>query len=143
MALSCVFAFLGGLALSLELPLLPTNSAFLFGLMDLVGCVPGLSPFPCCPLILSSELELCEGGGDLCSGLLCVSYSVTKVHPALVCTILHSESVHSLRRCSNRLSHTGQCERDGGTSDITGAVVVLAITKAQNLSCERAGQVEE
>nr|KAF6296196.1 hypothetical protein mMyoMyo1_009257 [Myotis myotis] len=93
MALSYVLAFLGGLALSLGLPLLPTNSAFLFGLMDPVGCVPGLSPFPCCPLILSSELELCEGSGDLCSGLLCVSYSVTKVHPALVCTILHSEVV--------------------------------------------------
>lgn len=93
MALSYVLAFLGGLALSLGLPLLPANSAFLFGLMDPVGCVPGLSPFPCCPLILSSELELCEGSGDLCSGLLCVSYSVTKVHPALVCTILHSEVV--------------------------------------------------
>lgn len=71
---------------------------------------------------------------------VCVSYAVTKVRPALVCALLHSEVAVALL-----LQYYMLCETVA-PSDIMGAGVMLvsiAIMTAQNLRCEREGQGEE
>ncbi|XP_059004883.1 solute carrier family 35 member G6 [Mustela lutreola] len=149
-ALGYVLAFLGGLALSLGLLVyrsldfpscLPTV-AFLFGLVGLVGSVPGLFILQT-PVLPSDPLSWsCVGAVGILAlvSFVCVSYAVTKAHPALVCAVLHSEVVVALMLQYYVLYETV------APSDIMGAGVVLgsiAIITAQNLSCEREGQVEE
>ncbi|XP_023100269.1 solute carrier family 35 member G6 [Felis catus] len=149
-ALGYVLAFLGGLALSLGLLVyrsldfpscLPTV-AFLFGLVGLVGSVPGLFVLQT-PVLPNDPLSWsCAGAVGILAlvSFVCVSYAVTKVHPALVCAVLHSEVVVALMLQYYVLYETV------APSDIMGAGVVLgsiAIITAQNLSCEKEGQVEE
>ncbi|XP_052514570.1 solute carrier family 35 member G6 [Budorcas taxicolor] len=149
-ALGYVLAFLGGLALSLGLLVyrsldfpscLPTV-AFLFGLVGLVGSVPGLFMLQT-PVLPKDPLSWsCVGAVGILAlvSFVCVSYAVTKAHPALVCAVLHSEVVVALMLQYYVLYETV------APSDIMGAGVVLgsiAIITAQNLSCEREGQVEE
>ncbi|XP_042772535.1 solute carrier family 35 member G6 [Panthera leo] len=149
-ALGYVLAFLGGLALSLGLLVyrsldfpscLPTV-AFLFGLVGLVGSVPGLFVLQT-PVLPNDPLSWsCVGAVGILAlvSFVCVSYAVTKVHPALVCAVLHSEVVVALMLQYYVLYETV------APSDIMGAGVVLgsiAIITAQNLSCEKEGQVEE
>nr|XP_048304373.1 solute carrier family 35 member G6 [Myodes glareolus] len=149
-ALGYVLAFLGGLALSLGLQVyrslhfpscLPTV-AFLFGLVGLVVSVPGLfvlqTPvLPQDPLSWSCVVAV---GLLALVSFVCVSYAVTKAHPALVCAVLHSEVVVALMLQYYVLYETVT------PSDIMGAGVVLgsiAIITVQNLSCEKDGQMEE
>ncbi|XP_055254418.1 solute carrier family 35 member G6 [Moschus berezovskii] len=149
-ALGYVLAFLGGLALSLGLLVyrsldfpscLPTV-AFLFGLVGLVGSVPGVFMLQT-PVLPKDPLSWsCVGAVGILAlvSFMCVSYAVTKAHPALVCAVLHSEVVVALMLQYYVLYETV------APSDIMGAGVVLgsiAIITAQNLSCEREGQVEE
>uniref|UniRef100_A0A671F2L9 EamA domain-containing protein n=1 Tax=Rhinolophus ferrumequinum TaxID=59479 RepID=A0A671F2L9_RHIFE len=148
-AMGYVLAFLGGLALSLGLLVYCSLNfssclltvAFLFGLVGLVGSVPGLFLLQT-PVLPSDPLSWsCVGAmGILALVSACVSYVVTKAHPALVCTVLHPEVVVALMLQCYVLYETV------APSDIMGAGVVLgsiAIITAQNLSCEREGQVEE
>ncbi|KAL1778850.1 solute carrier family 35 member G6 [Sigmodon hispidus] len=149
-ALGYVLAFLGGLALSLGLQVyrslhfpscLPTV-AFLFGLVGLTVSVPGLfvlqTPvLPQDPLSWSCVVAV---GLLALVSFVCVSYAVTKAHPALVCAVLHSEVVVALMLQYYVLYETV------APSDIMGAGVVLgsiAIITVQNLSCEKDGQMEE
>ncbi|XP_052612593.1 solute carrier family 35 member G6 [Peromyscus californicus insignis] len=149
-ALGYVLAFLGGLALSLGLQVyrslhfpscLPTV-AFLFGLVGLMVSLPGLfvlqTPvLPQDPLSWSCVVAV---GLLALVSFVCVSYAVTKAHPALVCAVLHSEVVVALM-----LQYYVLYEAVA-PSDIMGAGVVLgsiAIITAQNLSCEKEGQMEE
>ncbi|XP_020770845.1 solute carrier family 35 member G6 [Odocoileus virginianus] len=149
-ALGYVLAFLGGLALSLGLLVyrslnfpscLPTV-AFLFGLVGLVGSGPGLFMLQT-PVLPKDPLSWsCVGAVGILAlvSFVCVSYAVTKAHPALVCAVLHSEVVVALMLQYYVLYETV------APSDIMGAGVVLgsiAIITAQNLSCEREGQVEK
>ncbi|KAM6174569.1 solute carrier family 35 member G6 [Erethizon dorsatum] len=149
-ALGYVLAFLGGLALSLGLLVyrslhfpscLPTV-AFLFGVVGLMASVPGLFVLQT-PVLPKDPLSWsCVGGVGILAlvSFVCVSYAVTKAHPALVCAVLHSEVVVALMLQYYVLYETV------APSDIMGAGVVLgsiAIITAQNLSCEREGQVEE
>uniref|UniRef100_A0A8C6EXG8 EamA domain-containing protein n=1 Tax=Marmota marmota marmota TaxID=9994 RepID=A0A8C6EXG8_MARMA len=149
-ALGYVLAFLGGLALSLGLRVyrslhfpscLPTL-AFLFGLVGFLGSVPGLFLLQT-PVLPNDPLSWsCVGAVGILAlvSFVCVSYAVTKAHPALVCTVMHSEVVVALMLQYYVLYETV------APSDIMGAGVVLgsiAIITAQNLSCEREGQVEE
>uniref|UniRef100_A0A2K5C4E2 EamA domain-containing protein n=1 Tax=Aotus nancymaae TaxID=37293 RepID=A0A2K5C4E2_AOTNA len=98
--LGYVLAFVGGLALSLGLldyhsldfpSCLPTV-AFLFGLVGLLGSVPSLFVLQS-PVLPSDPLSwVCVGAiGLLALVSACMSYAVTKAHPALVCAVLHSE----------------------------------------------------
>ncbi|KAB0401765.1 hypothetical protein E2I00_019978 [Balaenoptera physalus] len=149
-ALGYVLAFLGGLALSLGLlvyrsldfPSCLLTVAFLFGLVGLVGSVPGLFLLQT-PVLPNDPLSWsCVGAVGILAlvSFVCVSYAVTKAHPALVCAVLHSEVVVALMLQYYVLYETV------APSDIMGAGVVLgsiAIITAQNLSCEREGQVEE
>ncbi|XP_042638397.1 solute carrier family 35 member G6 [Orycteropus afer afer] len=149
-AMGYVLAFLGGLALSLGLLVyrslnfpscLPTV-AFLFGLVGLVGAVPGLfllqTPvLPNDPLSWSCVVAV---GVLALVSFVCVSYAVTKAHPALVCAVLHSEVVVALMLQYYVLYETV------APSDIMGAGVVLgsiAIITAQNLSCEKEKEEED
>ncbi|XP_008060514.1 solute carrier family 35 member G6 [Carlito syrichta] len=148
--LGYVLAFLGGLALSLELQVyrslnfpscLPTVT-FLFGLLGLLGSVPGLFILqtPVLPRDPLSWICVAAVGILALISFACVSYAVTKAHPALVCAVLHSEVVVALMLQYYVLNETV------APYDIMGAGVVLssiAIITAQNLSCEREGQVEE
>ncbi|KAF5911831.1 hypothetical protein HPG69_015809 [Diceros bicornis minor] len=146
-ALGYVLAFLSGLALSLGLLVyrsldfpscLPTV-AFLFGLVGLAGSVPGLFVLQT-PVLPNDLLSWsCVGAVGILAlvSFVCVSYAVTKAHPALVCAVLHSEVVVALM-----LQYYVLYE-NVAPSDIMGAGVVLgsiAIITAQNLSCEREGQ---
>ncbi|KAM5274868.1 LOW QUALITY PROTEIN: solute carrier family 35 member G6 [Ctenodactylus gundi] len=149
-AIGYVLAFLGGLALSLGLlvyrslnfPSRIPTVVFLFSLMGLMVSVPGLfvlqrPVLPKDPLTWS-----CMGAVGILAlaSFVCVSYAVTKAHPALVCAVLHSEVVVALMLQYYVLSETV------APSDIVGAGVILgsiAIITAQNLRCEREGQVEE
>ncbi|XP_031996018.1 solute carrier family 35 member G6 [Hylobates moloch] len=148
--LGYVLAFLGGLALSLGLLVcrslhfpscLPTV-AFLFGLVGLLVSVPGLFVLQT-PVLPSDLLSWsCVGAVGILAlvSFTCVSYAVTKAHPALVCAVLHSEVVVALILQYYMLNETV------APSDIMGAGVVLgsiAIITARNLSCEREGKVEE
>ncbi|KAM9597436.1 LOW QUALITY PROTEIN: solute carrier family 35 member G6 [Trichechus inunguis] len=149
-ALGYVLAFLGGLALSLGLLVyrslhfpscLPTV-AFLFGLVGLLGSVPGLFVLQT-PVLPNDPLSWsCVGAVGLLAlvSFVCVSYAVTKAHPALVCAVLHSEVVVALMLQYYVLYETV------APSDIMGAGVVLgsiAIITAQNLSCEKEEKKEE
>ncbi|KAM5307214.1 LOW QUALITY PROTEIN: solute carrier family 35 member G6 [Glossophaga mutica] len=139
-----VLTFLDGQALllllvylSLDLPSCLLTVAFLFGLVGLVGSIPGFFLLQI-PMLPNDPLSWsCVGGGYL-TLVLCVSYVVTKAHLAR-CVVLHSEVVVSLM-LNYVLSETvAPC-------DIIGVVVVLgniAIITTHNLSYERAGQVEE
>ncbi|XP_059762420.1 solute carrier family 35 member G6 [Balaenoptera ricei] len=149
-ALGYVLAFLGGLALSLGLlvyrsldfPSCLLTVAFLFGLVGLVGSVPGLFLLQT-PVLPNDPLSWsCVGAVGILAlvSFVCVSYAVTKAHPALVCAVLHSEVVVALMLQYYVFYETV------APSDVMGAGVVLgsiAIITAQNLSCEREGQVEE
>ncbi|XP_023579189.1 solute carrier family 35 member G6 [Octodon degus] len=149
-ALGYVLAFLGGLALSLGLLVyrslhfpscLPTV-AFLFGMVGLMASVPGLFVLQT-PVLPKDPLSWsCVAGVGILAlvSFVCVSYAVTKAHPALVCAVLHSEVVVALMLQYYVLYETV------APSDIMGAGVVLgsiAIITAQNLSCERERQTEE
>ncbi|XP_075416970.1 solute carrier family 35 member G6 [Tenrec ecaudatus] len=149
-AMGYVLAFLGGLALSLGLLVyrslhfpscLPTV-AFLFGLVGLVGSVPGLFVLQT-PVLPNDPLSWsCVGAVGILAlvSFVCVSYAVTKAHPALVCAVLHSEVVVALMLQYYVLYETV------APSDIMGAGVVLgsiAIITAQNLSCEKEEKKEE
>lgn len=140
--LGYVLAFLDGLALLPDfLSCLPTV-AFLFGLVRLVGSVLGLfvqrtSVLPNDPLSWSCVWTV---GIYALVSFVCPSYAVAKAHPTLVCAVLHSEVVVALILQYYVLNETI------APSNIMGAGVVLgsiAIITAQNLSCEREGQVEE
>ncbi|KFO18833.1 Protein AMAC1, partial [Fukomys damarensis] len=149
-ALDYVLAFLGGLALSLGLLVyrslhfpscLPTV-AFLFGVVGLMVSVPGLFVLqtPVLPRDPLSWSCVAAVGILALVSFVCVSYAVTKAHPALVCAVLHSEVVVALM-----LQYYVLCETVA-SSDIMGAGVVLgsiSIITARNLSCEKEGQVEE
>nr|XP_030718212.1 solute carrier family 35 member G6 [Globicephala melas] len=148
-ALGYVLTFLGGLALSLGLlvyrsldfPSCLLTVAFLFGLVGLVGSVPGLFLLQT-PVLPNDPLSWsCVGAVGILAlvSFVSVSYAVTKAHPALVCAVLHSEVVVALMLQYYVLYETV------APSDIMGAGVVLgsiAIITTQNLSCEREGQVE-
>ncbi|KAH0511481.1 solute carrier family 35 member G6 [Microtus ochrogaster] len=149
-ALGYVQAFLGGLALSLGLQVyrslhfpscLPTV-AFLFGLVGLMVSVPGLFVLQT-PVLPQDPLSWsCMVAVGLLSlvSFVCVSYAVTKAHPALVCAVLHSEVVVALMLQYYVLYETVT------PSDIVGAGVVLvsiAIVTVQNFSCKKDGQMEE
>lgn len=90
MALSYVLAFLGVLALTLGLP---TNS----GLPVWLDGSGGLCTRPfSCPLLPFDPLSWsCVRAVVILAlvSFVCMSWLVTKAHPALVCTILHSEVV--------------------------------------------------
>nr|AAD11967.1 testicular condensing enzyme [Mus musculus]AAD26636.1 condensing enzyme [Mus musculus] len=124
------------------LPFLSTNCGFLFGLVGLMVSVPGLFVLqtPVLPQdTLSWSCVVAVGLLALVS-FVCVSYAVTKAHPALVCAVLHSEVVVALMLQYYVLYETV------APSDIMGAGVVLgsiAIITAQNLSCDKEGQTEE
>uniref|UniRef100_A0A8C5KPV0 Solute carrier family 35, member G3 n=1 Tax=Jaculus jaculus TaxID=51337 RepID=A0A8C5KPV0_JACJA len=149
-ALGYVLAFLGGLALSLgflvyrslHFPSCLLTVAFLFGLVGLMVSVPGLFVLQT-PVLPTDPLSWSCGGAVGILALVsftCVSYAVTKTHPALVCAVLHSEVVVALMLQYYVLYETV------APSDIMGAGVVLgsiAIITAQNLSCEKEEQVEE
>nr|XP_023411924.1 solute carrier family 35 member G6 [Loxodonta africana] len=143
-ALGYVLAFLGGMALSLGLLVyrslhfpscLPTV-AFLFGLVGLLGSVPGVFVLQT-PVLPNDPLSWsCVGAVGILAlvSFVCVSYAVTKAHPALVCAVLHSEVVVALM-----LQYYVLYEAVA-PSDIMGAGVVLgsiAIITAQNFSCEK------
>ncbi|KAM7067064.1 LOW QUALITY PROTEIN: solute carrier family 35 member G6 [Molossus nigricans] len=91
-------ALLLGLLVYLSLDFLSCLTvAFLFGLVDMVGSIPGLflmqTPvLPIDPLSWSCGAVVIL---DLVS-FVCVNYVVTKAHPALVCAVLHSEVVVAL-----------------------------------------------
>uniref|UniRef100_H0VRW5 EamA domain-containing protein n=2 Tax=Cavia porcellus TaxID=10141 RepID=H0VRW5_CAVPO len=148
--LGYLLAFLGGLALSLGLLVyrsLQSSSclltvAFLFGVVGLMASVPGLFVLQT-PVLPKDPLSWsCVVGVGILAlvSFVCVSYAVTRTHPALVCAVLHSEVVVALMLQYYVLYETV------APSDIMGAGVVLgsiALITAQNLSCEREGQVED
>ncbi|KAM9000070.1 solute carrier family 35 member G6 [Antechinus flavipes] len=146
-ALGYVLAVLGGLALalgllvyrSLDFPSSLLTVAFLFGVVGLMGALPGLFLLQT-PVIphdpLSWSCVWAVGVLALVS-FVCASYAVTMAHPALVCAVLHSEVVVALM-----LQYYVLCEAVT-PFDIMGAGVVLgsiAIITAQNLSCDREGE---
>lgn len=106
--------------------------AFLFGLVGLTVSLPGLfvlqTPvLPQDPLSWSCVVSV---GLLALVSFVCVSYAVTKAHPALVCAVLHSEVVVALM-----LQYYVLYEAVA-PSDIMGAGVVLgsiAVITAQNL----------
>lgn len=96
-AMGYVLTFLGGLALSLGLLVysslnfsscLPTV-AFLFGLVGLVGSLPGLFLLQTAVLPNDPLSWSCVGAVGILAlvSFACVSYAVTKAHPAPVCAL--------------------------------------------------------
>ncbi|KAI5280792.1 Solute Carrier Family 35 Member G3 [Manis pentadactyla] len=139
-AMGYTLAFLGGLTLSLGFPMccsldfpscLPTV-AFLFDLVGLMVSVPGLFMMQT-PVLPNVPLSWsCVGAMGILAMVtfVCVSYAVTKVRPALVCALLHSEVAVALL-----LQYYMLCEIVA-PSDIMRAGVMLvsiAIMTAQNL----------
>ncbi|XP_006899235.1 PREDICTED: solute carrier family 35 member G3-like, partial [Elephantulus edwardii] len=149
-AIGYVLAFVGGLALALGLQVyrslhfpscLPTV-AFLFGLVGLVGSVPGLF-FLQTPVLPKDPLTWsCVVAVGTCSlfSYLCVRYAVTKAHPALVCAVLHSEVVVAL------ILQYYVLDEAVALSDIMGAGIVLGsilIITVKKLSCEKEEEEED
>ncbi|XP_027712865.1 solute carrier family 35 member G6 [Vombatus ursinus] len=143
-ALGYILAVLGGLALalgllvyrSLDFPSSLLTVAFLFGVVGVMGALPGLFLLQT-PVIPHDPLSwscIWAVGVLALVSFVCASYAVTMVHPALVCAVLHSEVVVALM-----LQYYVLCETVT-PFDIMGAGVVLgsiAIITAQNISCDR------
>ncbi|KAL8183766.1 UNVERIFIED_CONTAM: hypothetical protein K2H54_051089 [Gekko kuhli] len=142
-AVGYILACMGGVLLALGLvifrgldfPAKLVTVVFLFGTVGSLLCLPAmfLLQHPVVPM--DPLTWVCVAAISTCAlaSFLCASYAVTKVHPALVCAVLHSEVVVTLALQYYVL-------REAVTPfDITGAGVILgsiAIITAQNISCD-------
>ncbi|XP_070584836.1 solute carrier family 35 member G6 [Erythrolamprus reginae] len=143
------FACLGGVALALGLvifrrldfPSKLMTVAFLFGVVGILLCSPTmfLLQDPVMPLDLYAWVLVVVISLLALFSSLCANYAVTKVHPALVCAVLHSEVVVTLAIQYYVL-------REAVTPfDITGAGVIfvsIIIITIQNISYHPADEEE-
>ncbi|XP_062903636.1 solute carrier family 35 member G3-like [Mobula hypostoma] len=133
--LGYVLAMLGGLALSVALllfralshPAKLLTAAFTFGVVGSLLCAP-LVPLLQEPVVTTDPLTWCSVVGLTLLALVsffCANYAVTKVHPALVCALLHSEVIVTMTVQYFVLSEPVSAYDVGGAGVIIGSIAVL------------------